>query len=83
MANKPHNDILKNKVHSLEKKVDQVKKMNLEELKEKAETRNTIRGLEKKVDTLSNYIIDKGLADDFNKSIEQQKSKSRTWEMKR
>ena len=80
---KKNNDILKNKVHSLEKKVDQVKKMNLEELKEKAETRNTIRGLEKKVDTLSNYIIDKGLADDFNKSIEQQKSKSRTWEMKR
>ena len=88
---KKNNDILKNKVHNLEKKVNQltieksenVKKMNLEELKEKAETRNTIRGLEKKVDTLSNYIIDKGLADDFNKAIEQQKSKSRTWEMER
>jgi hypothetical protein len=88
---KKNNDILKNKVHSLEKKVDQltieksenVKRMNLAELREKAETRNKITGLEKQVDTLSNYIINKGLADDFNKSIEQQKSKSRTWEMKR
>ena len=85
---KKNNDILKNKVHSLEKKVDQltieksenVKRMNLAELREKAETRNKITGLEKQVDTLSNYIINKGLADDFNKAIEQEKSKNRTWE---
>ena len=88
---KKNNDILKNKVHSLEKKVDQltieksenVKRMNLAELREKAETRNKITGLEKQVDTLSNYIINKGLADDFNKAIEQEKSKNRTWEMER
>lgn len=88
---KKNNDILKNKVHSLEKKVDQltieksenVKRMNLVELREKAETRNKITGLEKQVDTLSNYIINKGLADDFNKAIEQEKSKNRTWEMER
>ena len=88
---KKNNDILKNKVHSLEKKVDQltieksenVKRMNLAELREKAEIRNKITGLERQVDTLSNYIINKGLADDFNKAIEQEKSKNRTWEMER
>ena len=90
-AIKKTNINLQRKVKNLEKEIDRlieekkenIKKVDLAELKEKADTRNKIINLEKRVEKLSNYNIDKGLADDFNKSIEQQKSKSRTWEMKR
>lgn len=77
------NATLQDKVKNLENKVEQltiekdrnIKKMNLEELKERAETRNQIRVLEKKVEALSSFIVSKDLADEFNKSLEQERSK--------
>ncbi len=73
------NTTLQDKVKNLENKVEQltiekdrnIKKMNLEELKERAETRNQIRGLEKKVEALSSFIVSKDLADEFNQSLEK------------
>ena len=58
--------------------------MSLAELKEKADIRNKIIDLEKRVEKLSNFIIDEGLAEKFNKfnrSIEKGTQKSRDVEM--
>ena len=76
---------LQRKVKTLEKEIDRlieekkenIKKMNLEELREKADTRNKIINLEKRVEKLSDFIIDEGLAEKFNKSMEKEIKKSR------
>ncbi len=57
---------LQRKVKNLEKEIDRlieekkenIKKINLEELREKADTRNKIINLEKRVEKLSDFIID-------------------------
>lgn len=76
---------LQRKVKNLEKEIDRlieekkenIKKINLEELREKADTRNKIINLEKRVEKLSDFIIDEGLAEKFNKSMEKEIKKSR------
>ena len=85
VAIKNTNIRLQRKVKDLEKEIDRlseekkenIKKMNLEELKEKADTRNKIINLEKRVEKLSDFIIDEGLAEKFNKSMEKEIQKSR------
>ena len=61
----------------IEEKKENIKKINLEELKEKTDTRNKIINLEKRVEKLSDFIIDEGLAEKFNKSMEKEIKKSR------
>ena len=85
IAIKNTNINLQRKVKDLEKEIDRlieekkenIKKMNLEELKEKADTRNKIINLEKKVEKLSDFIIDEGLAEKFNRSMEKENQKNR------
>ena len=85
IAIKNTNINLQREVKGLEKEIDRliyekeknIKKMDLAELKEKADIRNKIINLEKKVEKLSDFIIDEGLAEKFNKSIEKERQKSR------
>ena len=85
VAIKNTNMNLQRKVKNLEKEIDRlidekkenIKKMSLEELKEKADTRNKIINLEKRIEKLSDFIIDEGLVEKFNKSIEKEIQKSR------
>lgn len=85
VAIKNTNIKLQRKVKGLEKEIDRlieekkenIKKIDLAELKEKADTRNKIINLEKRVEKLSDFIIDEGLAEKFNKSIEKEIQKSR------
>ncbi|HEY4544214.1 MAG TPA: MobV family relaxase [Tissierellaceae bacterium] len=85
VAIKNTNAKLHKKINSLEKEIDRlidekennIRKIDLKELKEKAATRNEIINLEKKVEKLSDFIIDQGLAEKFNKSLEKEIEKSR------
>ncbi len=84
-AIKKTNINLQRKVKNLEKEIDRlieekkenIKKVDLAELKEKADTRNKIISLEKRVEKLSNFIINEGLAEKFNKSIEKEIQRNR------
>ncbi len=88
-AIKKTNINLQRKVKNLEKEIDRlieekkenIKKVDLAELKEKAETRNKIINLEKKVEKLSDFIIDEGLAEKFNKSIEKENQRNKNMGM--
>ena len=76
------NKELKKEIDRLsEEKEKRIKKMSLAELKEKADIRNKIIDLEKRVEKLSDFIIDEGLAEKFNRSIEKETQKSRDVEM--
>ncbi len=76
------NKELKKEIDRLsEKKEKRMKKISLEEIKEKAEIKNKIIDLEKRVEKLSDFIIDQGLAEKFNKSIEKENEKNRNMEM--
>lgn len=67
---------LKGKVNKLEEKRKTSKaKFSLKKMSEKAQEKRYVSGLENKVNDLTRFIINKGLADDYNKSLEQEKSK--------
>lgn len=52
-----------------EKLKEKEQKFNLEDLSKEVKTKSKIYNLENKVDKLSNFIIEKGLTDEFNESI--------------
>lgn len=67
---KNENIRLKKDIKFLDEKLkEKEQKFSLEDLSKEAKTRSKIYNLEKKVDKLSNFIIEKGLTDEFNKSI--------------
>jgi chromosome segregation ATPase len=84
-AIKKTNINLQRKVKNLEKEIDRlieekkenIKKVDLAELKEKTDTRNKIISLEKRVEKLSNFIINEGLAEKFNESMEKEIQRNR------
>ena len=76
-----YTDKQKRQAEHIEEKKENIKKMNLEELKEKADIRNKIINLEKKVEKLSDFIIDEGLAEKFNKSIEKENQRNKNMGM--
>ena len=65
----------------IDEKENNIRKIDLKELKEKADTRNKIINLEKKIEKLSDFIIGEGLAEKFNRSIEKENQKSRNMDM--
>jgi hypothetical protein len=91
IAIKNTNINLQRKVKNLEKEIDRlieekkenIKKMDLAELKEKAAMRNKIIDLEKRVEKLNNFIIDQGLEKEFENYLEEinQEILEKDWEL--
>lgn len=65
----------------IDEKDKRTKKFYLQEVKEKAEIKNKITDLEKRVEKLSDFIIDQGLAEKFNKSIDKETQKNKNMQM--
>lgn len=65
----------------IDEKDKRTKKFSLQEVKEKAEIKNKITDLEKRVEKLSGFIIDQGLAEKFNKSIDKETQKNKNMQM--
>lgn len=91
VAIKNTNINLQRKVKNLEKEIDRlieekkenIKKMDLAELKEKAAMKNKIIDLEKGVEKLSDFIIDQGLEKEFENYLEEinQKFLQQEWDL--
>lgn len=65
----------------IDEKDKRTKKFYLQEVKEKAEIKNKITDLEKRVEKLSDFIIDQGLEEKFNKSIDKEIQKNKNMQM--
>lgn len=63
----------------IEKQKENVRRIGLDELRERAEARNTIMKLETKLNQMTNFLIKEGLVEKFSQSLEKKEiQKSRT-----
>ena len=67
---------LEGEINKLEEKEKTSKaKFSLKKMGEKAQEKRYVLGLENKVNDLTNFIISRDLVDEYNKSVEQEKSR--------